>query len=313
MVAPTHLRSLQALELAVRTRSLKRAADILSITPAAVGQRVKALEDYLGVDLLVRGRSGLTPTPALVAALPHLEAAFRELAAAADTLDLHRGHEIHIATVSDFADLWLRRRIGEFQTRHPNISFCINGEGDAPLRLGPVDCTITFDAPADSAAVDRLFPDFVLPVSSPENARRISRLPKRKRLEGFPLLHLDFYRNDPAAPSWPAWVEQNEFHRSAPERGMRFQRISAALEAVLADAGLAICGLALAADLIDDGRLTLPFPTSTGCWTQHEFQARYRPDALSRPQIARFRAWLREEGLKTHERLTGLVGQSPDP
>jgi LysR family glycine cleavage system transcriptional activator len=45
MVAVTHLKSLQAVELAIRKGSLKEAADVLGITPAAVGQRVRALED----------------------------------------------------------------------------------------------------------------------------------------------------------------------------------------------------------------------------------------------------------------------------
>eukprot|EP01035_Chromulina_nebulosa_P040183 gene40183-54333_t len=84
MDPPSHLRALQALELALRTGSLTGAAARLAITPAAVGQRVKALEDYLGIDLLVRGRSGLQPTPELSGALVHLHAAFRELALAAD-------------------------------------------------------------------------------------------------------------------------------------------------------------------------------------------------------------------------------------
>lgn len=97
MDSPTHLRSLQALELALRTGSLKGAAERLAITPAAAGQRVKALEDYLGIALLVRGRSGLQATPALAAALPHMEAAFRELSVATGLLDLQRGQDFHIA------------------------------------------------------------------------------------------------------------------------------------------------------------------------------------------------------------------------
>ncbi|MBT8426376.1 MAG: LysR family transcriptional regulator, partial [Silicimonas sp.] len=43
MAQPTHLKSLQALELAVRLGSLKDAAGHLGITPAAVGQRIRAL------------------------------------------------------------------------------------------------------------------------------------------------------------------------------------------------------------------------------------------------------------------------------
>jgi LysR family glycine cleavage system transcriptional activator len=79
MAAVTHLKSLQALELAIRCGSLKAAADRLGITPAAVGQRIRALEDYLGTDLLLRGRSGLQPTPELDHALGDLQTAFAAL------------------------------------------------------------------------------------------------------------------------------------------------------------------------------------------------------------------------------------------
>src|SRR6202522_290562 len=98
MTATSHLRSFQALELAIRTGSLRAAADALAITPAAVGQRVKALEDYLGIDLLVRGRSGLRPTSELSGALEHLRAAFQELDTVATILNLQRADEIHAPT-----------------------------------------------------------------------------------------------------------------------------------------------------------------------------------------------------------------------
>ena len=57
-MALQYLRSLQALDLVLQTGSLKAAAETLMITPAAVGQRIKALEDYLGIELVMRGRSG---------------------------------------------------------------------------------------------------------------------------------------------------------------------------------------------------------------------------------------------------------------
>ena len=174
MSSPSYLRSLQALELAIRTGSLRAAAEALAITPAAVGQRVKALEDYLGVDLLARGRSGLRPTHSLAAALPHLTAAFQELQLAANLLELQRGQEVHVAAVPDFADLWLKPRLAAFKAEHPNLLFCINGEGDAPLRLGHFDCEISFGRPEDGA--DLLFRDYVLPIASAENTARIPRL-----------------------------------------------------------------------------------------------------------------------------------------
>ena len=305
-----HLRSLQALELALRTGSLRAAADGLGITPAAVGQRVKALEDYLGVDLLVRGRSGLKATASLAPAVSHLGAAFRELDAAAALLDLQRGSEIHIAAAPDFVDLWLRPRLVAFRADHPNMLFCINGEGDAPLRLGRVDCEITFGAVAGG---DLLFRDYVAPISSPENTGRIARLPKRERLEGFPLLHLDFYKDDPAVPDWSEWIRHHRLRRTAPDRGIRFQRLSPVLEAVLANAGLAICGLGLILDVLEETRLSLPFSAASGVWTAHAFQARYRSESLSRPQVRRFRDWLLAQSQVTQDRLWECFGRAPAP
>ena len=307
MVAPTHLRSFQALELAVRTGSLKAAADLLAITPAAVGQRIKALEDYLEVELLVRGRSGLQPTPALASALDHLGAAFRELGQAADLLEMQRGHEIRIGAVSDFAEMWLAPRLERFRADHPNLLLSINGEGDAPPRIGAVDCQIVFGPMAGAERSELLFRDFLVPIGSPENTARIRKLPKRDRLEGFPLLHLDFYKDDPASLSWSDWIASAGLRRSAPERGIRFQRISQAVDAVRVDVGLAICGLALVESWVEDRSLSLPFPVATGRWTQHAFQARFRRDALTRAPVRRFRDWLLQESSATQAWLATVA------
>jgi LysR family glycine cleavage system transcriptional activator len=307
MIAPSHLKSLQALEMAVRTGSFTLAGEALGITPAAAGQRVKALEDYLGIDLLVRGRSGITPTPALTAALPSLARAFADLAVVARELDMQRAHELHIAAPSDFVELWLAPRLVRFREAHPNIRVCINGEGEAAIRLGPVDCRVGFEAAASAPLVDRLFDDLVLPIASPANAERIKGRDLKHRLEGFPLLHLDFYKDDPAGLSWPDWIAANRLERTAPERGMRFQRIVPALDAVLANAGITLGGLALLADSYRQGAIALPFPLATARRTHHVFQAHYRADTARRPHIARFREWLAAESAATARWLEQLV------
>ncbi len=305
MATPSHLRSLQALELALRLGSLKAAADELGITPAAVGQRIKVLEDFLEIELLVRGRTGLQATASLAEALPNLTRAFRELDSVVGILDMRRGHEIHIAAESDFADLWLNPRLHLIRSALPSISFCVNGEGDAPHRLGPADCEIRFGAP--QADHDVLFADYILPISSPENDRRISTVARRDRLEGFPLLHLDAYKDDPAFEGWEVWMKVNKMRRTAPERGIRFQRIKSALEAVLADAGLTLCGLGLIGEMIEDGRISTPFGITGGKWTSHAYFARFRPDALNKPQVRRFRDWLLAESQITANRVLRLA------
>lgn len=306
MFVVSHLRSFQALELALRTGSLKNAADALAITPAAVGQRIKMLEDYLGIDLIVRSRSGILPTAALSRAMPHLERGFAELSSAAEALDFQRVNEIHIAAVPDWADLWLRPRLEAFKATNPNYLFCVNGEGDVPLRLGRADIEVSFGEWTEGENSDFLFSDFLAPISSPGIALRIGKLRKNK-LEGFPLLHLDFYRDDPEALDWPEWVARHGHRKSAPDRGLRFRRVAPALDAVSSNAGPTICGLALIAERFEAGEFALPFPIDTGAWTSHAFQARFRKDALLRPQMLRFREWLAEEARQTAANLAGLA------
>ena len=159
MTAVSHLRALQALELAIRKGSLKDAAASLSITPAALGQRIRALEDYLGFDLLVRGRSGIRPTKELESAVAHLSAGFRELETVSDILDFQRVNEIHITADTAWAELWLKPRIADFQRDNPNTLFCINGVGDVPVRLGDADCEVWFGEKRGDEPDDVVFHD----------------------------------------------------------------------------------------------------------------------------------------------------------
>jgi LysR family glycine cleavage system transcriptional activator len=79
------------------------------------------------------------------------------------------------------------------------------------------------------------------------------------------------------------------------------------VEAVLANAGFTLCGMALVSALFDSGRLSLPFSASTGSWTGHVFQARFRSDALARPQVRRFREWLAAEADVTRQWLASAT------
>lgn len=309
MVATTHLRALQALELAIRKGSLKAAAHELAITPAAVGQRIRALEEYLGLDLLVRGRSGIRPTRDLDAAIAHLKAAFRELETASRILDFQRVNEVHITADSDWADLWLKPRLPQFTHDNPNTLFCINGVGDVPVRLGSADCEVWFGDAADEEGVDTLFYDYLLPVSSPENSSRVLAQPDGSMLEGFPLLHLDCYTVDTGDIGWIEWVKRYGQRQTAPGRGIRYRKIMHALEAVYANAGLMICGLALVGRQLDDGSLALPFPMAHGSWSRSAYRARFRQNSLRRQKIRQFREWLLAAAHDTDSELTSLVGR----
>lgn len=312
MPAVTHLRALQALELAIRKGSLKKAAAALSITPAALGQRIRALEDYLGFDLIVRGRSGTRPTKEMDAAFAHLAAGFRELETVARILDFQRVNEIHITADTDWADLWLRPRLPAFQKENPNTLFCINGVGDVPVRLGQSDCEVWFGEEGDSESQDILFRDYLLPVSSPANCERIARQPKEIMLEGFPLLHLDCYTAAGGGIGWPEWIGKYGYRKTAPGLGIRYRKVMHALEAVYADSGFIVCGLALIRPNVEEGRLNVPFPIEEGEWSAHAYRVQFPHDSRRREQTELFRTWLLEKAEETRRELERAVRRLSD-
>ena len=299
-MTPIYLRSMQAVVTAVQQRSFNAAAEVLGITPAAVGQRVKALEDYLGIELLTRGRDGIRPTNALEAALPDLHRGFEALASAMDELEFQRQQEIYISAPPDLAVLWLEPRLVAIRQAHPQISIYVNGVKGSSRR-DYTDCEISFGQSFNKQHSDLLFRDYILPIGSPLNVERLSRADPDSWLEGFPLLHISFYEGDPADLSWVNWVKEHAIQRTAPERGMRFQSVIAVLNAVGADAGLALCGVGLVQQQLEDGEIGLPFTRSSGLWSAHGVTAHYRSDGLNRTHLQRFREWLVEEGEKTSQ------------
>jgi len=74
----THLplNGLRVFDAAARHLSFTRAADELAVTPAAVGQQIRALEDTLGVVLFRRTPKGLELTPEGEAGLIELRRGF---------------------------------------------------------------------------------------------------------------------------------------------------------------------------------------------------------------------------------------------
>lgn len=93
-----------------------RAADELHVTPAAVGHQVKALEDYLGVALFVRGNRRVELSEAGALLLPGISDGFqRTLAAVGAFRRLQADHPLVISIVPAFDGNWLLKRLDRFR------------------------------------------------------------------------------------------------------------------------------------------------------------------------------------------------------
>ena len=292
-MATTHLRSLQALELAVRKGSLNEAAAELSITPAALGQRIRTLEDFLDTELIVRGRKGTRPSQDLEAVLPDLQMAFLCLNRVTDALNFQKASAIHIVADIDLADHWLMPRLHRFQEAYPKIQFCINGKGDVPSKVGSPDIRIERGPDAKGEA---FLTDYFAPVTAPENLWRVGLHDKNTEMEGVSLLHVQA-RTD--QPDWADWSKAFGKRKRGLTRGLNYGNTRLALDATRKTVGFMLCGLALIENDVRDGALVLPFPSDMGIRAPTPYRLWTRGPTTSRPQLQKFVDWLMAEGQKT--------------
>jgi LysR family glycine cleavage system transcriptional activator len=124
----THLplNGLRVLDAAARHLSFTRAADELAVTPAAVGQQIRALEDTLGVVLFRRTAKGLELTPEGEAGLEPLRAGFLEFEEAVRAMQAGQSSKtLTIAAPRDFTAKWLAPRLAEYGRSDPDLRFIL--------------------------------------------------------------------------------------------------------------------------------------------------------------------------------------------
>ena len=74
-----HVTWLRSFEVAARHSSFSAAADELNLTPAAVSQQIRLLEDHLGVQLFIRLARGVSLTDAGQAYALPLRKSFQDM------------------------------------------------------------------------------------------------------------------------------------------------------------------------------------------------------------------------------------------
>jgi DNA-binding transcriptional LysR family regulator len=148
MVRPP-IAELSAFLAVARERSFTRAAAQLGVSPSALSQTMRSLEERLGVRLLTRTTRSVAPTEAgarLAAAVgPRLDEIEAELSALADLRDRPAG-TIRITAVDHAAQTILWPALAEFLRQYPDVQVEISvdntlvdmvAEGfDAGIRMG---------------------------------------------------------------------------------------------------------------------------------------------------------------------------------
>lgn len=298
-----NLESLRCFVAAAKTLNFRRAARAMALTPAALGQRIKALEEQLDVVLFLRTTRSVALTDAGVSLLPRAEATLLAAAACTEVGSLatnKRPIDLVVGTRHELGMSWVMPGLREFEKIEPLVaSHLYFGSGEdllARVRQGEVD----------TAIVSTRFDDVRL-VSHPLHEERYvfvaekrlaARLPLASAADGTRHTLLDI---SAGLPLFRYFAEGTSGARSrpAPKIGFGAIRQLGTIEAirtrVLEGAGVAVLPEYYLAPYLAKGTLVRLMPHVT--LKTDVFRLVFRRDDVRRAVLERLAAFLRERPL----------------
>lgn len=257
------LNALRAFEASARLGGFTAAASELSISPAAVAQHIKTLEEWAGAELFERQSRGVRLTPLGHDVALDFHKAFDQLGEA--TFSLRRRakpNHIRIAALPSIAQLWLPSRLAKIRKRFPEITISVTALETPPnLNREPFDLAVFFSPLPLSVDLLPVGEDYIYPVCSPELAQSIT--------SPGDLLNFTHLCDDRWDSDWPDWIStvapslrrQSDYGR----KQAIYSLYALAIEEAKSGAGIVMARHSLVADLIRSGVLVAPFTQRVPC------------------------------------------------
>jgi LysR family glycine cleavage system transcriptional activator len=282
------LNALRVFEAVATRLSFSEAAEALNVTPAAVSQQIKALEDYLQIPVLRRNGRKVELTPEGAKLLPGVQSGLDSLVTTLRETRMARASGIiNVSTLSSLLQKWLTPRLSRLHEKFPELRVGWHTSRDAvdfarsdfhaAVRLG--------EAITPGLEYDKLMDEWLVVVASPQLFKQYGSIDDRESMHGVPMLQA---KDEPwsrfeksAAPTpWPAGPTIIDDSVSV-------------LSAVMAGLGYAPARWSIAAHDLDAGNLVLASRMIVPSRFRYWFVC---PPAYSElPMVLALRQWLREE------------------
>ncbi|MCY1397677.1 Glycine cleavage system transcriptional activator [compost metagenome] len=237
-----------------RRMSITQAAQDLCLTQSAVSRQIHALEEQMGVRLLVRGYRSIAFTPEGERLFRSADGAIQQLQ---DVLgELRTAGALRPVTVTSsvgFAGLWLLPRLSRFQQLHPDVDIRVSVNNRiSDLRNDGIDLAIRYTSPELAPPGSRrLLDESIAPVAHPSLGRE--SLCSAEALANLTLLEFD----DPHYPwlQWRDWLDAMGWSDARPRAFLHFNQYDLVIQAALAGQGVALGRQRLIQPLLDEGQL----------------------------------------------------------
>ena len=255
------LNAIRAFEAAARHGGYVGAADELGVSPAAVSQQVRNLEEFLGKQLFRRYNNRIALTDAGQTIYSGAAAALQSISAMTEQVVSGRARSrLVVSCVPSMAERWLAPRLAAWRQRTPNFRFELRSEEDlVDFSRHEIDLRLAYGQNhyPDLVTIP-LVQDEVVPMCSPAYAERhpealcagLASVPDDD------LIHTNWGPSFVSHPTWQLWLET--LGRTPDEtRGYRVGSSSLALDLAVRGVGVALGQRNMGADDLAEGRLVV--------------------------------------------------------
>lgn len=282
------LNALRVFEAVATRLNFGEAAEALNVTPAAVSQQIRSLEDYLRVPLFRRNGRSVQLTPEGAQLLPGIRRGLDELEATLNRLRQEReSGTVNLTTLASFLQKWLTPRLANLHEQHPSLELRIHTSPDAvDFSRTDFHAAIRFGLGRyQGLFAEKLMDDWLVAIASPRVFRKHGQLPASGDLSHLPLLH-------GGDAEWSVWTGEEKPPRT-PGRGAYIDDSVSLLSAVVEGLGFSLLRWSLAASELHAGRIVL----ASDRVLPHPFSYYFvcPPAYAELPKIVLLRTWLMEQ------------------
>ncbi|WP_313738710.1 LysR substrate-binding domain-containing protein [Pseudomonas sp.] len=282
---------------AARHLSFTRCAQELHITPGAVSQQMRLLEERLGFRLFVRRARGVELTAEGQRLAQTVSDAYGSIEAELLRLDAGeiRG-TLRLRSIPSFLAKWLTPRLPRFQQRYPDIELRLVAEDSSQaLDQSEFDLAIDLnDGSYPGMLSTPLLDEQIFPVCSPALLRARPPLHGPADLVHYPLLHdITAWRGSSEYAEWEFYLDGIGAGGLDVRRGHTFNRNHLSIEAAIAGVGVAIARRTLLNDELERGALIVPFGVPIP--NHKRYVLLYSQAGLLQPGARAVHDWLVEE------------------
>lgn len=293
------LNALRAFQAAARHLSFAKAAEELNVTPAAVSQQIKKLEDYLQVRLFSRHNRSLTLSEDAQLLLPGISDGFEKINAAIKSFHRRKEHGfITVSVTPSFASKWLVPRLDHWVKQHPETDIRVSASlGLVDFEKDGIDLSVRFGSGSYPGLESTfLMKESFVAVCSPIFVEGENGIRTPSDLKNHTLLHVTA-PNDNYGTDWRHWLQAAGVEDVDVERGLYFDDTTVGVLSAIGGQGVLLARRALVEDDIAKGLLVMPFDFDIPL--EFSWYVIAPKPNMSKPAVTAFREWLLTEAGQT--------------